>query len=63
MHFYVFLSMPVLSATDSHLAFAAQPSKQLVALELGFLIGHNARHLEDEPGWPWLFVQTHSVEW
>lgn len=46
----------------THLALAAQPSEQLVALELGFLIGHNTRHLEDEPRWPRLFVQTHSVK-
>lgn len=47
----------------THLAFTTQSPKELVALKLGLLIGHNARHLEDEPGRPWLFVQAHPVEW
>lgn len=50
------------SERDSHLAFATQSSEKLVAFELGFLIGHDARHLEHEPGWPRLLVEAHSVE-
>lgn len=56
--------MPILRVFPlwTYLAFATQPSEQLIALKLGLLIGHNARHLEDEPGWSRLFVQAHSVE-
>jgi hypothetical protein len=45
----------------THLALAAEPSKQLIGLELGLLIGDDARHLEDEARFG-LLVQTHGIE-
>lgn len=46
----------------THLALAAQSPEKLVALEFGLLVRYDARHLENEPGRPRLFVQTHPVE-
>lgn len=36
------------AVAKTHLTLAAEPPEQLVALELGLLVGHDARHLEDE---------------
>lgn len=46
----------------THLAFAAQSPKKLVALEFGLLVRYDPRHLEYEPGWSRLFIKTHPVE-
>ena len=45
----------------THLALAAESPKQLIGLELGLLIGDDARHLEDEARFG-LLVQTDGVE-
>jgi hypothetical protein len=45
----------------TYLALAAESPEELVVLELALLVGHDARHLEDEPR-PLLLVDAHSVE-
>lgn len=46
----------------THLAFAAQSPKKLVALEFRLLVRYDPRHLENEPGWSRLFIETHPVK-